>query len=215
MSLSNASGPVLWTLDQRGVATVTLNRPEVNNAYNGDLIQGLLNAIDALAGAPTLRAVVLKGNGRHFQAGADLAWISGVAKQSPQENEAVSRLTAEAIRRLDTCPVPTVALMALGLLLAPWAVMSATAAEPAAGAAAEGAAEAVSWQDLHAGNEVSNISSLQEGARNFTNYCLGCHSMKSARVHDAAAWSVVRPQSGKSARVGIACAQFAPPSVLL
>jgi len=54
---------------------------------------------------------VLRGNGKHFQAGADLAWISGVAKQSPAENEAVSRLTAEAIRRLDTAPVPTLALI--------------------------------------------------------------------------------------------------------
>src|SRR5947209_16975994 len=67
--------------------------------------------MDALGGEPALRIVVLKGNGRHFQAGADLAWISGVAKQSARENEAVSQLTAEAIRRLDTCPVPTLALI--------------------------------------------------------------------------------------------------------
>src|SRR5512143_3206034 len=97
---------VLWSVDRRGVATVTLNRPKVNNAYNGELIQGLHDAMDALADERGLRIVVLKGNGRHFQAGADLAWITGVAKQSPAENERVSRLTAEAIRRLDTCPVP-------------------------------------------------------------------------------------------------------------
>ena len=102
---------VLWELDRRGVATVTLNRPQVNNAYNGDLIQGLHTAMDALGGEPSLRVVVLRGNGRHFQAGADLAWINGVATQSPAANDAVSRLTAEAIRRLDTCPVPTVALI--------------------------------------------------------------------------------------------------------
>jgi methylglutaconyl-CoA hydratase len=102
---------VLWEVDRRGVATVTLNRPQVNNAYNGELIHGLHAAMDALGREPRLRAVVLRGNGRHFQAGADLAWINGVARQSPQENEAVSRLTAEAIRRLDTCPVPTMALI--------------------------------------------------------------------------------------------------------
>ena len=102
---------VLWAIDSRGVATVTLNRPAVNNAYNGALIQGLHDAMDALAGESGLRIVVLKGNGRHFQAGADLAWITDVSKQSPQENERVSRLTAEAIRRLDTCPVPTLALV--------------------------------------------------------------------------------------------------------
>ena len=102
---------VLWAVDRRGAATVTLNRPQVNNAYNGDLIDGLHAAMDALGGTVGLRIVVLRGNGRHFQAGADLAWISGVARQSPDENERVSRRTAEAIRRLDTCPVPTLALI--------------------------------------------------------------------------------------------------------
>jgi len=102
---------VLWEIDRRGVATVTLNRPQVNNAYNGDLIAGLHAAMDALGREPNLRIVVLKGNGRHFQAGADLAWIGAVAQQGPRENDEVSRLTAEAIRRLDTCPVPTLALI--------------------------------------------------------------------------------------------------------
>jgi methylglutaconyl-CoA hydratase len=106
-----ANDTVLWEIDRRGVATVTLNRPQVNNAYNGDLIDGLHAAMDALGREAALRLVVLRGNGRHFQAGADLAWISGVAKQSPAENERASRLTAEAIRRLDTCPVPTLALV--------------------------------------------------------------------------------------------------------
>ena len=102
---------VLWEIDRRGVASVTLNRPKVNNAYNGDLIDGLHQAMDALGREASLRMVVLRGNGKHFQAGADLAWISGVATQSPAENEKVSRLTAEAVRRLDTCPVPTLALV--------------------------------------------------------------------------------------------------------
>lgn len=102
---------VLRAIDRRGVATITLNRPEVNNAYNGDLLQGLHDAMDALEREQGLRAVVLRGNGRHFQAGADLAWILGVARQSPAENERASRLTAEAIRRLDTFPVPTLALI--------------------------------------------------------------------------------------------------------
>src|SRR5919198_464867 len=104
------ANPVLWSLDERGVATVTLNRPEVNNAYDGALIQGVLAAIDDLAKKP-LRVVVLKGNGRHFQAGADLRWINSVRPQSPEENEAASRATFEAVQRLNTLPVPTVALV--------------------------------------------------------------------------------------------------------
>jgi methylglutaconyl-CoA hydratase len=88
-----------------------LNRPEVNNAYNGAMITGLLETMDALEKLDALRVVVLRGNGRHFQAGADLAWIRGVAAQSDEENLRVSRDTAEAIRRLDATPVPTLALV--------------------------------------------------------------------------------------------------------
>jgi methylglutaconyl-CoA hydratase len=103
--------PVVTELDPRGVATVTLNRPEAGNAYNGALIEGLLAAIDDLSLRPELRVVVLKGNGRHFQAGADLKWIREVSAASQQENERVSRATAEAMDRLNRLPVPTVALV--------------------------------------------------------------------------------------------------------
>jgi methylglutaconyl-CoA hydratase len=105
------SAPVLHELDARGVATVTLNRPEVGNAYNGELIQGLLSAMDALSKRPELRVVLLAGNGRHFQAGADLTWINAVRPQSAEENVRVSRATAEAVDRLNRLPVPTVALV--------------------------------------------------------------------------------------------------------
>ena len=105
------SDPVLHDIDARGVATVSLNRPEVGNAYNGDMIQGLLAAMDELGKRPELRVVLLRGNGRHFQAGADLAWINTVRVASPEENVRVSRATAEAVDRLNRLPVPTVALV--------------------------------------------------------------------------------------------------------
>lgn len=105
------SGPVLWNLDERGIATVTLNRPAVNNAYDGALIDGLLAAMDELAQGGKLRGVVLKGNGKHFQAGADLGWINAVRPRSPDENEAASRATFEAVQRLNRLAVPTVALV--------------------------------------------------------------------------------------------------------
>jgi methylglutaconyl-CoA hydratase len=111
MPPTNSAGPVLWSVDSRGVASVVLNRPEVNNAYDGDLIRGLLAAIDALSVADALRAIMIKGNGRHFQAGADLRWIDAVRTASPQENVRVSRATAEAVQRLNLAPVPTVALV--------------------------------------------------------------------------------------------------------
>jgi methylglutaconyl-CoA hydratase len=104
-----ANEPVLWNVDARGVATVTLNRAEVNNAYDAALIQGLHDAMDALG--PQVRALVLQGAGRHFQAGADLKWIRAVAAQSREENERASRATALAVHRLNTLPLPTVALV--------------------------------------------------------------------------------------------------------
>ena len=55
------SQSVLWQVDDRGVATVTLNRPEVNNAYDAALIQGLHDAMDALGAG--VRAVLLRGAG--------------------------------------------------------------------------------------------------------------------------------------------------------
>jgi methylglutaconyl-CoA hydratase len=104
------ASPVLWELDERGIATVTLNRPEVNNAYDAGLINGVLAAMDELGQKP-VRVVVLKGNGKHFQAGADLKWINTVRPQSAAENEAVSKATFEAVQRLNLLPVPTVALV--------------------------------------------------------------------------------------------------------
>lgn len=111
MTPTRTQGPVLWDVDARGVATVVLNRPEVNNAYNGELVQGLLDALDGLGAEPRLRAVVIRGNGRHFQAGADLKWLTSVSRSSPDDNLRASRATAEAVRRLNLVPVPTIALV--------------------------------------------------------------------------------------------------------
>ncbi len=102
---------VLLDVDARGVATVTLNRPDVNNAYNGALIEGMLKGLDTLGKTPGLRAVVLKGNGKHFQAGADLKWINSVRTGTAEENLRVSRATADAVQRLNFAAVPTIALV--------------------------------------------------------------------------------------------------------
>jgi len=106
----SANGPVLWRVDERSVAYVTLNRPDVYNAYNGEMIAGLHAAYDAL-GSKNLRAVVIAGNGKNFQAGADVGWLNAVRQSSPTDNLKASRMTAEAVQRLNLLPVPTVALV--------------------------------------------------------------------------------------------------------
>ena len=110
MNAAGASSPVLWQVDERGIARVTLNRPEVYNAYNGDMIAALLKAYEDLADKP-LRAVLLTGAGKNFQAGADINWLDAVRRSSPEENLRASRMTAEAVQRLNLLPVPTVALV--------------------------------------------------------------------------------------------------------
>jgi methylglutaconyl-CoA hydratase len=110
MDETASSKPILWRIDDRGVAYVTLNRPEVYNAYNGEMIAGLLAAFDKLAHEP-LRVAVINGSGRNFQAGADINWLDSVRRSSPEDNLRASRMTAEAIQRLNMFPIPTIALV--------------------------------------------------------------------------------------------------------
>jgi methylglutaconyl-CoA hydratase len=110
MDETTSTDPVLWRVDERSVAYVTLNRPQVYNAYNGDMIDALLAAFDKLACEP-LRVAVITGSGRNFQAGADVKWLDNVRRSSPQDNLRASRMTAEAIRRLNMLPIPTIALV--------------------------------------------------------------------------------------------------------
>jgi methylglutaconyl-CoA hydratase len=102
---------VLHSIDRRGVVTLTLDRPELNNAYDDELIDAVLRALDGLARTDAARAVVVQANGRHFQAGADLGWLARVAAQPPAANVDASRRTAELVHRLNTLPIPTVALV--------------------------------------------------------------------------------------------------------
>ncbi len=101
---------VLSEIDRRGVATVWLNRPEVNNAYDDALIAQLNETLERLGREPGLRALVLRGKGRHFQAGADLTYLRRVIN-APEENRRFSAATVEAMRGLQAFPRPVVALV--------------------------------------------------------------------------------------------------------
>jgi len=106
------SNPVILVeKDGRGVATVTLNRPEVNNAYDRNVLQTASDGLAELAQDGDLRVLVLRGNGRHFQAGVDLKFQSELAKMSAAENDAVSLLLTGLMRDLNAFPVPTIALI--------------------------------------------------------------------------------------------------------
>ncbi|MDH4377168.1 MAG: enoyl-CoA hydratase/isomerase family protein [Ramlibacter sp.] len=92
----------------QGVATVTLNRPEVRNAFNDEVIVELTAAFLALSDRDDVRAVVLAANGSAFCAGADLNWMKRMATYTREENLADGRGLARMLEVIYTCPKPTV-----------------------------------------------------------------------------------------------------------
>lgn len=97
--------------DPRGFATLWLNRPEKNNAFNAAMIRELILAIDAVAGDQSLRFLLLCGRGRHFSAGADLAWMQASAKLDYDANLADAHELAELMYNLNALKIPTLAVV--------------------------------------------------------------------------------------------------------
>ena len=102
---------VLLDIDPRGVATATLNRPEVGNAYNEELLAQLIAGRERLAPDPTVRCLVLRGAGKHFQAGADVTWLGRARHYPPEQNYATSMAATRAMQRLNEFPKPAIALV--------------------------------------------------------------------------------------------------------
>ena len=92
-----------------GVGRVTLNRPEVRNAFDDALIAALAKALAELDADPGVRVVVLAGNGPAFCAGADLNWMKRMAGYSYDENVRDARALAEMLATLDRLDKPTIA----------------------------------------------------------------------------------------------------------
>ena len=94
---------------RNAIAIVTLNRPEVHNAFNETLIAELTAALRALAADATVRAVVLAGAGESFCAGADLNWMKKMAGFSRAQNLADAEALAAMLATLNGLAKPTVA----------------------------------------------------------------------------------------------------------
>jgi len=108
--MSSESSSSALRLEREGaVARVTLNRPEVRNAFNEALIAELTATFATLAQDPTLRAVVLAAEGKAFCAGADLNWMKAMAGYSWDENHADAGRLAEMLWTIYSCPVPVIA----------------------------------------------------------------------------------------------------------
>ncbi|MFL6645488.1 MAG: enoyl-CoA hydratase/isomerase family protein [Paraburkholderia fungorum] len=91
------------------IATVTLNRPDVRNAFNETMIAEVTSAFAALDARDDVRAVVLAANGKAFCAGADLNWMKKMAAYSDAENRADAMLLANMLASIYRCSKPVIA----------------------------------------------------------------------------------------------------------
>ena len=96
-------------IDNRGVATVTLNRPDKHNAFDDAVIAELRGAFDELAERENVRVVVLASEGKSFSAGADLGWMRRMAEYDYGHNMKDAEQLAGMLKALFDLPQPTIA----------------------------------------------------------------------------------------------------------
>lgn len=102
---------VLLDTTREGVAVVTLNRPEVHNAFNAEVVERLSDIFADLAKQDGVRVVLIEGAGKSFSAGADLAWMKAAADFTEHENYQDAAAAAEMFHRLRALPQPSIALV--------------------------------------------------------------------------------------------------------
>ncbi|MCF6266022.1 MAG: enoyl-CoA hydratase/isomerase family protein [Desulfuromusa sp.] len=100
---------ILTTIDEQGLATLTMNRPEIHNAFDDALIKLMTAELHRLEGDPDVRAIILVANGKSFSAGADLAWMRRMADYSHEENLSDALSLAELMQTLYQLKKPTIA----------------------------------------------------------------------------------------------------------
>jgi methylglutaconyl-CoA hydratase len=109
MSKTRSAAPVLQHRDDFGNVTLTLNRPEVHNAFDGEMVAALTAALEDIADDDTVRAVVLAGAGKSFCAGADIGHMRASAKFTPEQNRRNAAASARMFHRLYSLNKPTIA----------------------------------------------------------------------------------------------------------
>ncbi len=102
---------ILTDIDERGVATVTLNRAEKHNAFNDEVIAELDAAFRKLGADSAVRVITLTGDGKSFSAGADLNWMKKTAGYSTADNQADALRLSGMLSTIADCPKPTMAIV--------------------------------------------------------------------------------------------------------
>lgn len=94
---------------ENDILTITLNRPEIHNAFNDELILELTHTF--LSVSKDIKAVVLKGEGKSFCAGADLNWMKSMVNYSTEENILDAKKLAALFCAIDDCPAPVIGVV--------------------------------------------------------------------------------------------------------
>lgn len=102
------TGTVLIDTDDRGVATVTLNRPDKHNALSAELIAELTDTARRLGRDPAVRVVVLTGAGKSFCAGGDLNWMKAQMAANGATRASEAKKLAMMLQALNTMPKPLI-----------------------------------------------------------------------------------------------------------
>ena len=102
---------VLCKTDDRGVARVRLNRPQLHNAMDEVLIGALAETFQRLSGDETVRIVIQSGNGKSFCAGGDIGWMRRTAEYGVDENTKDALVLARMLDAIDTCSKPVIGLI--------------------------------------------------------------------------------------------------------
>ncbi|MDO9068971.1 MAG: enoyl-CoA hydratase-related protein [Deltaproteobacteria bacterium] len=102
---------ILSRIDGAGRATLTMNRPELHNAFNENLVAGLTSSLRQLDTDPEVRLVILAASGKSFSDGADLNDMRRMADNSREQNLADAKGIAELMRTLNSLSKPTIALV--------------------------------------------------------------------------------------------------------
>jgi len=100
--------PVLQRFTAGAVAEVRLNRPDVRNAFNAELIAALTAEFKALADEESVRAVVLSGEGKVFCGGADISWMRASLNLKYDQNVADAQAMSDMFRAIERCPKPVI-----------------------------------------------------------------------------------------------------------
>lgn len=105
------SDSIIFSIDSQKIAHITLNRPQVHNALDGNTLENLTDILETLHQDSTLRALIFRGKGKSFCAGADISWMEKLNHESIQDNKKASSQLATVLHLLYTLPIPTLTIV--------------------------------------------------------------------------------------------------------